>query len=150
MRGGVRPKQMTREEFREFVEQSLLTVVRLTEQKIGRTFPPRVYLRWWPKPEIIKQGVVDAITDHVFQGEDAILSCVDLGVIEIADDGTPIVAALPAGYPPTKFGTNWRGTPGPFIYIIGSQILAGNDGDRSRSLEFSYLSAGGETIFSSQ
>jgi hypothetical protein len=67
---------------------------------------------------------VDAIVDRVYVSEDAIYPCVDLGVGDLLDDGTPLVVANVAGYPPKPFGENWTGRPGPFIRIIGGRFMS--------------------------
>jgi hypothetical protein len=133
---------MTRSGFVAFTESALAEVVALTEAKLGTKFPPGVYLRWWPSAELIRESVCEALVSRVYESENAIRPCVDLGVVEIHEDGTPIVAAVVAGYPPQPFGRNWHGTEGPFIYIIGKELLAGHRRVQAESLGFSYLEPG--------
>jgi hypothetical protein len=76
------------------------------------------------KSEPLRVGIVDAIVDRVYVSEDAIYPCVDLGVGDLLDDGTPLVVANVAGYPPKPFGENWTGRPGPFVRIIGGRFMS--------------------------
>jgi hypothetical protein len=113
---------MTREEFKAFVGTALRDVLQIAQEKMGRHFPDRVYLRWYPRPEIIRDDIADAITSRVFVDSEHIYPCVDMGVGEVLEDGTPIVFALVAGYAPGSFGRNWTGRNGPFVYIVGRGI----------------------------
>lgn len=60
--------------------------------------------------------------------EDAIFPCVDIGVGDLLDDGTPLVVATVAGYPPQPFGENWTGRDGPFVRIVGDPFMAKTSG----------------------
>lgn len=130
---------MERDAFAAFVEESIRQAVALAAAELHTTFPDRVYLRWWPHPQIVTANIAEAITAKVYEGANAIRPCVDLGVIDIEADGTPVVAALIAGYPSRPFGNNWKGTVGPFIYIIGTELLSGNRPAANKALGFKYL-----------
>ena len=75
------------------------------------------------KDEPIRDGIAKLISDRTFVREDQIYPCVDLGVLDILDDGTPPVVAGVAGYPPQPFGPDWTGKTGPFVPIIGEAFL---------------------------
>jgi hypothetical protein len=74
--------------------------------------------------ELIRENIVEEIVARVFVDDEHIYPCVDIGVGDLLQDGTPLIAANVAGYPPGPFGKNWTGTDGPFIHIIGGSFLA--------------------------
>jgi hypothetical protein len=55
--------------------------------------------------------------------EDHIYPCVDIGVGDLLEDGTPLIVANIAGYGPRPFQANWTGRDGPFVYILGQPFL---------------------------
>ena len=130
---------MEREAFISFVEKSIREVIALTAAELRTTFSDRVFLRWWPHPELVTANIAEAIANRVYESENAIRPCVDIGVIDITADGTPVIVALIAGYPACPFGKNWRGTAGPFIYIIGAELLGGGRPAPAKPLTFKYL-----------
>jgi len=115
---------MTRDEFLRFTEQTIEDVIRLAEQKCGKAFP-RVYVfRWLGRAQpLITENVVESIVQRVFLDEEHIYPCVDIGVGDLLDDGSPLIVGSVAGYAPRPFGENWTGRKGPFVHIIGAPLL---------------------------
>jgi hypothetical protein len=58
---------------------------------------------------------------------------VDIGVGDLAHDGSPIIVANVAGYSPKPFQKNWTGREGPFVFIIGQPYLDKLAGNHSAS-----------------
>ena len=44
-------------------------------------------------------------------------------VNDILADGTVVIYANIAGYSPRPFQKNWTGRDGPFVYIIGQDVI---------------------------
>jgi hypothetical protein len=63
------------------------------------------------------------LVDRVFVSDDQIYPCVDIGVGDLSDGGTPIIMANVAGYTPRPFQKNWTGRDGPFVFIVGQRFL---------------------------
>lgn len=133
---------MTREEFTHFVETTIEGVICLAEQKCGKTLPRRFAFRWLGLSQpLITENPVAHIVERVFVDEDRIYPCVDIGVGDLLEDGSPLIVASVAGYPPRSFGENWTGRQGPFIHIIGAPFLnrmAGKPNASSADGIFSY------------
>jgi hypothetical protein len=116
---------MTRDQFKNFVADALEDVIGLAEARTGKPLPRTIAFQWiGAKNAQIYAGIVDAIVDRVFVSEGAIYPCVDMGVGDLLDDGTPLIVASIAGFPPRPFGDNWTGRPGPFVRIIGARFVA--------------------------
>ena len=115
---------MTRDEFKEFVAETLEAVIQLAERETGKSLPREIAFKWFSQNSApIRGGIVEHITDKVFIDEEHIFPCVDIGVGDIMADGTPVIYANIAGYEPRPFGKNWHGTDGPFIHIIGQNAI---------------------------
>lgn len=114
-------RHMNKSEFRAFVERTLEDVIRFAELRTGTTLPRDIEFRWFSQKDTIHEGIVDAIVERVFVGEDQIYPCVDIGVGDLTDDGRPIITANIAGYSPRPFQKNWTGSDGPFVFIIGQR-----------------------------
>ena len=71
----------------------------------------------------LREGIVEYITDQVFVDGEHLYPCVDIGVGDILDDRTVLISAHIAGYRPRPFQKNWTGRDGPFVYIIGQNVL---------------------------
>lgn len=123
-----RDTQMNRQQFKLFVDETLENVIRLAEQETGNKLSRKYCFHWFGrKSEMVCQNIAEHITQKVFIEEDHIYPCVDIGVTDILDDGTLVISANIAGYAPRAFGKNWTDRDGPFVYIIGQELL-----DRSR------------------
>jgi len=123
---------MTRAEFTKFVEDTLEDVIRIAEERSGKRLPRAIAFQWlFSKDELLRLGIVAAIVDRVYIDENAIYPCVDIGVGDLLEDGTPLIVASVAGYPPRPFGQNWTGRAGPFVRIIGGPFMAKASGTRS-------------------
>jgi hypothetical protein len=136
---------MTRDKFKQFVADELEDVIGLAEERSGISLSRNIAFQWLGrKSEPLRVGILDAIVDRVYVSEDAIYPCVDLGVGDLLDDGTPLVVANVAGYPPKPFGENWTGRPGPFVRIIGGRFMSKVNGqldgnaDNADSLAFGF------------
>jgi hypothetical protein len=106
------------------VEQTLEAVIQVAERHTGKTLPRSFGFRWLHQTESIRDGIAEAIVNKVFVDEDHISPCVDIGVGEPLEDGTPIIVANMAGYSPRPFQKNWTGRDGPFVFIIGQPFLS--------------------------
>jgi hypothetical protein len=82
----------------------------------------------------VKDGV-----NRVYVDLENIYPCVDIGVGDLAHDGSPIIVANVAGYSPKPFQKNWTGREGPFVFIIGQPYLdklAGSHSPSNRAFRF--------------
>jgi hypothetical protein len=113
---------MTREEFSTFVEQTLQSVLQLAEEYSGASLP-RVFGFRWLGHDLLRENIVEEIVGRVFVDEEHIYPCVDIGVGDLLEDGTPVIVASVAGYSPQPFGKNWHGNDGPFIHVVGQPFL---------------------------
>ena len=99
-----------------------------------------VRFRWLSQVELISEGIAATIVDRTYVDEDRIYPCVDIGIGDLSEDGTPIIVANVAGYSPYPFQQNWTGRDGPFIFIICQLLLDKLPGrsriDASRSFGF--------------
>ncbi len=119
---------MTRDEFKSHVAQSIEDSIRLAEQKIGKSLPRQycyssfgdIFAKRSPIPQ---EQVVDALTDQVYVDSEHIYPCFDLGVGDLLDDGRILLTGNRAGYPAKTFGKSWTGREGPFVLIIGQNLL---------------------------
>ena len=109
---------MTRTDFSKFVEQTLEEAIRLAEQHTGATLPREIVFRWMTQRDPIHDGIVDVIVNRVFVDDEHIYPVVDIGVVDLTEDGKPIVIANVAGYPPCSFRKNRMDRDGPFIYLL--------------------------------
>ncbi len=115
---------MTRIDFVEFVQRMIEEVIRLAEEKSGKSLPRRYAFRWLGRSyPVISTEVAKYIAQRVFVDEDHIYPCVDIGVGDVLEDGTPLIVGTVAGYPPRSFGPNWTGRMGPFVHIVGQPFL---------------------------
>ena len=126
----------TRAEFTLFVEHTLEAVIRLAEQYTGKILPRRIGFRWNPHAETITENIVEVIVSRVYVDSDRIFPCVDIGVGDLSEDGTPIIIANVAGYPPRPFQKNWTGREGPFVFVIGQPFLTKLAGGKVDSKAF--------------
>jgi hypothetical protein len=116
---------MQKSDFTEFVRDAVEDVVGLAEERAGKAIPRQLAFRWLgSNDEPIRERIVETIVNRVFVDENKIYPCVDLGVLDILDDGTPLLVAGVAGYDPRPFGRNWTDRDGPFVRIIGNAFLA--------------------------
>jgi hypothetical protein len=115
---------MTQQEFTKFVESTLEGVLRQAEEHSGKKLPRRIAFCWWTKrSEVFREGIVEEIVRKTYVDEDRIYPCVDIGVGDLLDDGTPLIVANIAGHSPRPFQANWTGRDGPFVYILGQPFL---------------------------
>lgn len=130
---------MTRDEFTAFVERTLEEVVQFAEAQTRTVLPRKIKLRWLGHDSIIDEGIVEAVVNRVYLDQENIYPCVDIGVGDLSEDGSPIIVANVAGYSPRPFQKNWTGREGPFVFIIGQPFLrklAGNYSPSTRAFEF--------------
>jgi hypothetical protein len=113
----------TKADFAAFVERTLEEVVQFAEEYAHTVLPRRLKLRWLGHDALIVGGIVEAIVDKVYVDLENIYPCVDIGVGDLSDDGSPIIIANVAGYSPRPFQKNWTGRDGPFVFIIGQPYL---------------------------
>ena len=128
---------MTQEEFTEFVQSTLEGVLRQAEEHTGKKLPRRIAFCWlanWlrKRSEVIREGIVEEIVRKTYVDEDHIYPCVDIGVGDLLEDGTPLIVASIAGYSPRPFQANWTGRDGPFVYILGQPFLNRFEGISSK------------------
>ena len=99
-------------------------VIRLAEEKTGQRLSRRFCLRWFGREaEEIREDVSEHVTERLYIDADHIYPCVDVGVTDILDDGTLILSAYIAGYPPGPFQKNWTGRDGPFVHMVGQRVF---------------------------
>ena len=115
---------MTRGEFKLLVVDTIEAVIRLAEKKTGKALPRKIAFKWFSQTSTpLRGGIVEHITERVFIDEEHIYPCIDIGVGDILADGTVLIHANVAGYSPRPFQKNWTGREGPFVYIIGQNVL---------------------------
>jgi len=134
---------MTREEFSQFVEQSVEEVIRIAEEKCGTTLPRRYSFRWLGRSRpVVDNNIVEHIVQRVFVDDEHIYPCVDLGVADLQEDGSLVIVGSVAGYSPRPFGRNWTGREGPFVSVVGMPLLnrmAGKASSWSPDGTFAYV-----------
>jgi hypothetical protein len=115
---------MTRQEFTEFVQSTLEGVLRQAEEYTGKKLPRRIAFCWLGKEsEVVREGIAEEIVRKTYVDEDHIYPCVDIGVGDLLEDGTPLIVARIAGYGPRPFQANWTDRDGPFVYVLGQPFL---------------------------
>ena len=114
---------MDREQFKNFVEETLENAIRFAEEYTGKQLPRKYCFQWVFKPELYCEDIPEVITQRVYEDENHIRPCVDIGVADLLDDGTLIIQAVISGHAPTPFGSNWTGKDGPFVYAIGQDFV---------------------------
>jgi hypothetical protein len=115
---------MQRELFADFVAQTLEDVIVLAEEKVGKKLPRRIAFQWLGEAQPqITEGVVEYIVQRVYLDAEHIYPCVDLGVADLAEDGSLLIVGNVSGYPATTFRRNWTGREGPFVRIVGSPLV---------------------------
>jgi hypothetical protein len=115
---------VNRDEFTLFVQHTLEEVILLAEQYTGKSLSRKIGFRWITQTEPLREGIVEAIVNRVYVDKDHIFPCVDIGVGDLLEDGTPVIMASVAGYSPRPFQKNWTGREGPFVFIIGQPFLS--------------------------
>jgi hypothetical protein len=126
-------------EFAAFVEHTLQAVIQFAEDYTGTILPRKLKFRWLDQDAVVDEEIVEAIVNRVYVDPENIYPCVDIGVGDLAHDGSPIIFANVAGYSPKPFQKNWTGREGPFVFIIGQPYLdklAGNDSPSNRAFSF--------------
>ncbi len=115
---------MKREEFKQFGEQTLENVIQYAEENTGKSLPRKIAFGWFHSKEsdLIKQDIAEYITQRVYIDETHIYPCVDIGVFDVLDETTVIWANI-AGFSPRPFQKNWTDRDGPFVYIIGQNLI---------------------------
>jgi hypothetical protein len=116
---------MKREDFRQFVLQTLEKAIRTAEDETGRKLSRKIAFRWFQqKTPPLTENIAEHITGKVFISGERIYPCVDIGVEDVLADGTVLISANIAGYEPGPFPEiNRQGGKGPFNYIIGQKFL---------------------------
>lgn len=130
---------MNRADFTEFVERTLGEVILFAEAHTHEVLPRKAKFRWLEQDACLEDGIVEAIVNKVWVDPENIYPCVDIGVGDLSEDGSPIIVANVAGYSPRPFQKNWTGREGPFVFIIGQPFLdklAGKKPSPSRSFCF--------------
>jgi hypothetical protein len=129
----------TRAEFTAFVARTLEEVIQFAEAHTRTVLPRNTKFRWLGHDALIEEGIVEAIVSRVYVDPENIYPCVDIGVGDLSDDGSPIIIANVASYRPGPFQNNWTGREGPFVFIIGQACLdklAGNNSASNRAFGF--------------
>ena len=133
---------MGRDDFKLFVEKTVEEVLQLAEEYSGKSLSRQVAFQWLGQP-LTREEIVEEIVRRVFLDEDRIYPCVDIGVGDLLDDGTPVIVATVAGYAPRPWGQNWMAKEGPFIHVIGAPFLAKVRGEPLKhSPAFSFIIPG--------
>jgi hypothetical protein len=114
---------MDREQFKAFVEETIENVIRFAEEHTGKQLPRKYCFQWVFKPKLFCTDIPEVITQAVYQDENHIRPCVDIGVGDLLEDGTLVIQGIIAGYAPKPFGKNWAGRDGPFVYAVGQNFV---------------------------
>jgi hypothetical protein len=115
---------MTRDEFKAHISERVEASIQQCERHIGRKLPRKLAFQWIsPKGPRVDVSIEEEICREVFVADDKIWPCVDIGPWQ-EEDGTLVIRAIRAGYPPAPFQKNWQGADGPFILVIGGGIEA--------------------------
>lgn len=115
---------MERKEFQEHISKRIEDALKAAESASGTSLSRRIEFCWSFKTEDrISSGIVEQIWKRVYLGPNEIYPCVDMGVIDRLQDGTPILSANVCGYSPRAFQKNWTGQDGPFVIIVGMPFL---------------------------
>jgi hypothetical protein len=116
---------MEREPFVVFVSQVIQDVILLAEEQTGQRLPRRVAFQWLGKNHPrITQAIPEYIVQRVYIDSEHIYPCVDIGVGDLLEDGSLLIVANVAGYAPCTFRRNWTGRSGPFVYVVGTPLIA--------------------------
>ena len=143
---------MNKQDFSSFVRTTLEEVIRCAEKVAGKPLPRNIAFSWlsdWMKgrSEPLREHVVETIVERVYQDEDHIYPCVDIGVADLLPDGSVLIVANVTGYEPRPFQQNWTGNEGPFVHIVGQPLLdrlAGRPVAQAKSFVFSIPSMKGQ------
>lgn len=116
---------MKREDFKEFVEQTLENVIQFAEEKTDRKLSRRIAFSWFfaKEEDRVTENISEYITERIYVDENQIYPCVDIGVNDILNDGTVLIWANVAGFNPRPFQKNWTDRDGPFVYIIFDNVV---------------------------
>jgi hypothetical protein len=115
---------MTREEFTAFTEGAIEDALQLAEERVGKQISRNIAFKWLGSEEDpIRDGIVEAIVGRVYQDDEHIYPCVDIGVMDLLDDGSPVIMAAVAGFAPRPFCKNWTGRDGPYVRILGNAFV---------------------------
>ena len=128
---------MDRESFIEFTNAFLRAAILHAEdfakkKGIVVKFSKPPAFRWLHHKELFTENIAETIAEKVWEAPDRIRPCVDLGVFEVLDDGTPVLTASIAGYPPQPFSVNWSGGVGPYVHCVGGAFMMSPDSKRSK------------------
>jgi hypothetical protein len=115
---------MTKEDFIVFTRNTLEEAIELAERETGLRLSRDICFRWGLSQETapVCADVAEYITERVFVGPEQIYPCVDLGVIDVLEDGRTLMAATVAGYAPRPMGANWTGRYGPYVLMYGKKL----------------------------
>jgi len=138
---------MNREEFSTFVSTALEDAVQFAEEKAGQKLPRKLTFQWLDPPSPrMSEGIIEEIVNRVFVDEEHIYPDVDIGVVDLLEDGSLLIIGNVADYPPPRrFGPNpnHKGREGPFVPIVGRSFLnklVGVDDSWSPEKPWSFIS----------
>jgi hypothetical protein len=134
---------MNREEFSSSVSTALEDAIQFAEEKAGQKLPRTIAFQWLDRSDQrITENIVEQIVGRVFIDEEHIDTCVELGVVDILENGSLLVVGNAAGHVPRAFGKNRTGREGPFVPIVGLSFLnklAGVNDSWSPDKPFSFI-----------
>ena len=123
---------MDRAAFSAHIARTLEEVISLAEEKAKKPLSREFAFQWLGKGHLrVTEDVVEHIVQRVFIDSEHIYPCVDIGVGDVLEDGSLLIVANVAGYPPCPFQRNWTGRDGPFVHIVGNPFLARMAGQAS-------------------
>src|SRR5687768_10375868 len=99
---GVTSPDMTREAFKQHVDETIESIIREAESRSGRTFPRR-YCFGFLNPSRVhteQEQVSEFLATEIFVDEEHIYPCFDLILGDILDDGRLLFVGYRAGYAP--------------------------------------------------
>jgi hypothetical protein len=116
---------MNREQFSAFASRALEDTVQFAEEKSGQKLPRKFAFQWLDHSNSrTTEKIVEEIVKRVFIDEEHIYPDVDLGVVDLLEDGSLLIIGNVADYPaPRPLGLNGKGRQGPFHPIVGIAFL---------------------------
>jgi hypothetical protein len=110
---------VTRDEFKNVVEEALEKLTTTAEQRLNKKLSRNYCLSGLSGKEVVPDDTVEFLTNWVFVDESHIYPCVDLFLDELLPDGRLRIRAYRAGFKPCaydskSFGGHDVGHVGPF------------------------------------
>jgi hypothetical protein len=110
-------------EFKTHIANRVEASIQNAETHLGCKFPRKLAFRWIsPAGPVVTASIEDEIARCAYIAEDRIYPCIDIGPLDIDEDGHLVIGAIRSGHAPRPFGKNWKGDDGPFILIFFESV----------------------------